>query len=203
MSDLARVKDEIRKQMREKRRTVKAEERKASGKAICQSVMGDQIRLLLRAWRTCIYLSAKNEIPTRYIARAIWEAGRDVCVPAWSRTDEAYKLYAITPRTKLVVGHCGIREPMERLPVFPWDVDAFILPGLAFDAQGGRLGFGAGYYDKILAQATKRATKIALCYDWQIRDDFLPQEPHDIPMDWLVSETRVIPCAENRKRLQA
>ena len=199
MSDTPPSKEDLRQLMREKRREVKPEERKAAGREISQKVMGDQIRLLLRAWRVCLYLSTKNEIPTRYIARAIWEAGREVCVPAWSKTDEAYKLFAITPQTRLIPGHHGIREPLVRMPVLPWDVDAFILPGLVFDTRGGRLGFGAGHYDYILAKATKSALKIAVCYDWQILDEPLPQEPHDIPMDWIVSEKRVINCVENRK----
>mgnify|MGYP003586388271 FL=1 len=198
MPDPLPTKAEIRKLMQEKRRAVKPEDCKAAGRAIGQSVMGNQIRLLLRAWRICLYLSTKNEIPTRYIARALWEAGREVCVPAWSRSEETYKLSIITPRTKLVAGHHGIREPIVRLPVLAWDVDAFIVPGLAFDTLGGRLGFGAGHYDAILSKAAKRAAKIAVCYDWQILDEALPQEPHDIPMDWVVSEKRVICCAENR-----
>ena len=81
----------------------------------------------------------------------------------------------------------------------PWDVDAFILPGLAFDAQGGRLGYGAGYYDRILSKAARNAPKIALCYDWQVLEEPLPQEPHDIPVDWIVTDTRVIDCTANRK----
>lgn len=198
MSDSPTSKEELRLLMRERRREVKPEERMAAGREISQKVMGDQIRLLLRAWRVCIYLSTKNEIPTRYLARAVWEAGREVCVPAWSKTDEVYKLYALTPQTKLIPGHHGIHEPLVRIPVLTWDVDAFILPGLVFDTRGGRLGFGAGHYDAILAKATKFALKIAVCYDWQILDDPLPQEPHDVPMDWIVSEKRVINCAENR-----
>jgi len=76
----------------------------------------------------------------------------------------------------------------------PWDVDAFILPGLAFDRQGGRLGYGAGYYDRILAKASRTALKIAVCYDWQMLDTPLPQEPHDIPMDWIITEKRALRC---------
>lgn len=193
------TKAEIRLEMRKKRHAVTDEERKAAGNAISENVMGNTINLLLRAWRVCVYLSTKNEIPTRYIVRAFWEAGRDVCVPAWSKTDEVYKLYAFDPRTKLITGHRGIREPAVRTPVFPWDVDAFILPGLAFDTSGGRLGFGAGHYDSILSKAIRTAPKIALCYDWQVVDEALPQEEHDIPMDWVVTDKRVINCAANRK----
>jgi len=192
-------KADIRQQMREARHAVSAEARKAAGHTVCDKIVGDAIRLTLHSWRVCLYLSTKNEIPTRYIARAIWDAGRDVCVPAWSKTEEAYKIFHLDPHTRLVSGHHGIREPAVRLPVMPWDVDAFILPGLAFDTQGGRLGYGAGHYDHILGKASKRALKIAVGYDWQVLDTPLPQEPHDIPMDWIVTDKRVINCAENRK----
>jgi len=193
------TKEEIRLQMREKRHAITDEERRAAGKTICKNLMGDTVNLLLHAWRACIYISTKHEIPTRYIVRAFWEAGREVCVPAWSTNDKVYKLYSLDPRTKLITGHHGIREPAVRIPVFPWDVDAFILPGLAFDTCGARLGFGAGHYDGILAKAAKSAPRIALCYDWQIVDEPLPQEEHDIPMDWVVTDERVIHCAANRK----
>jgi 5-formyltetrahydrofolate cyclo-ligase len=198
MSDTPPTKDEIRQQMRERRKAVTHEQRKTAGQAIAKNVLGDQLHLLLHAWRICVYLSTKHEIPTRYIVRAFWEAGREVCVPAWSQSNQNYQLYALDPRFPLVMGHFGIREPTVRIPVLPWDMDAFILPGLAFDALGGRLGFGAGHYDYILTKASKRAPKIALCYDWQILDGPLPQEAHDIPMDWIVSDTRVIHCAANR-----
>jgi len=197
------TKDQIRMRMREQRRVIAPEDRMATGKAISKNVLGDTIRLLLRTWRVCIYLSTKNEIPTRYIARAFWEVGREVCVPAWSRSESAYKLYAFDPKMKLIKGHHGIREPAVHVPVMPWDVDAFILPGLAFDIYGGRLGYGAGHYDGILSKATPRAPKIALAYDWQILDTPLPLEAHDIAMDWIVSESRIVDCAKNRAQKKA
>lgn len=193
------TKDEIRQQMRDQRREVTPEERTALGRAVCKKVTDAPIRLLLRAWRVCIYLSTKNEIPTRYLAREVWENGREVCVPAWSRSDERYKLYAIDPKMRLITGHHGIREPAVKVPVMPWDVDAFILPGLAFDTCGGRLGYGAGHYDYLLGKASRAVPKIALCYDWQVLDEPVPQEPHDIPVDWIVTDLRVIDCAANRK----
>jgi 5-formyltetrahydrofolate cyclo-ligase len=199
MPDTPPTKDDIRKQMRERRQAVTPEARKAASEAICKNLLGDQIKLLMHAWRACVYLSTKHEISTSLIVRAFWEAGREVCVPAWSQSNGDYRLYALDPRMPLIRGHHGIREPAARIPVLPWDVDAFVMPGLAFDALGGRLGFGAGHYDYILSKAAKRSPKIALCYDWQILGDPLPQEPHDVPMDWLVSETRVIHCAANRK----
>ncbi len=183
--------------MREKRHAVEKHTRTATGKAVCGKIVGNPVNLLTRAWRVCLYLSAKNEVPTRYIARAVWEAGREVCVPAWSANEKAYKLYAIAPRTKLATGHRGIKEPTVRIPVFPWDVDAFIMPGLAFDVFGGRLGYGKGYYDKILSKVSKKVLKLALCYDWQLLDTPLPQEDHDIKVDWIITDLRAVKCSSS------
>jgi len=190
-------KDEIRLEMREKRRAITQEERREAGKEIAKKLVESDIHLLLQAWRIAIYLSTPHEIPTRYIARSIFEVGREVVVPYWSESSNKYKLSLMNPKTKLIKGKMGIREPGERLPVSPLDIDAFIIPGLAFDAQGGRLGYGAGIYDGILLEARKRTPKIAICYDWQVLDEPLPLEPHDIRMDWIVTDKRVINCKKN------
>jgi 5-formyltetrahydrofolate cyclo-ligase len=192
------AKAEIRLQMRERRHAVGPEERQAAGRRISELLAERPIQLAVRGWRVCIYLSTRHEIPTRYIARSVWEAAHDVCVPAWSTSEEAYRLYAMDAHTRLVTGHHGVREPEVRVPVQPWDVAAFIVPGLAFDRCGGRLGYGAGFYDGILAKAWRSALKIAVCYDWQVLDERLPQEPHDVAMDWIVTDQRVVDCAANR-----
>jgi len=192
-----RTKEEIRQEMRAKRKEISKEERRVAGKEICKKLIESEIYLLLKSWKVALYLSTTHEIPTRYIARSIWESKREVVVPYWSTTKESYQLTLMRPMAKLISGKMGIREPQERIPVTPEEVDAFILPGLAFDAQGGRLGYGAGIYDKILTQARKSVPKIAICYDWQVLEEPLPLEAHDIRMDWLVTEKRVIHCKKN------
>lgn len=201
MSEAVSTKETIREQMRHRRHEIGHEERRAAGIAVCEKVLGHPINLLLRTWRVCLYLSSKHEIPTRYIMRAIWEVKHETCVPAWSTSERAYRPYAMGPHTQLIVGRHGIREPAVRDPVEPWDVEAFILPGLAFDTCGGRLGYGAGHYDTMLGKSVRMALKIAICYDWQVLETPLPQEPHDVPMDWIVTDKRVIDCAANRQLL--
>jgi len=189
-----KTKAEIRREMRAKRKEISQEERLEAGREIARKLVESEIRLVLQAWKVALYLSMTHEIPTRYITRTLWDAGREVVVPYWSVTQESYQLTLLRPTATFITGKMGIREPLERIPVSPVEVDAFILPGLAFDLQGGRLGYGAGIYDKILAQARKSATKVALCYDWQVLDEPLPLEAHDIRMDYLVTEKRVINC---------
>ena len=188
--------------MRAERREISKDELKKAGRQICSNLVQSQkINLLLSCWQISTYLSSSHEIPTRYITRELWNAAREVCVPAWNAAEDSYMLCAFPPGMEVVKGPFGIREPAQKFPVQAWDVDAFIIPGLAFDMYGARLGFGAGFYDRILSKSRKAAKLIALCHDWQvIEDEQIPQEPHDIRMNWIVTETRVIRCGQPPKR---
>ena len=184
-----------------RRHEVTKEERKQASKEICQTLIeSNKINLLLTSWNVAAYISTTHEIRTRYIIQKLWNAGRNVCVPTWDSDSEAYKLCALLPDMKFITGPFGVREPAINMPVQIWDVDAFIIPGLAFDMYGARLGFGAGFYDKILSAARKSTKIIAICYDWQVNEDeALPQEPHDIRVDWIVTDKRVIKCGRHHR----
>ena len=87
------------------------------------------------------------------------------------------------PEMDLTPGTMGIREPSpELLRVGIDEIDAFLCPGLAFDARGGRLGRGRGYYDRMLAHARPEARKMGVCFPEQLVADTFSQA-HDIPMD--------------------
>ena len=91
------------------------------------------------------------------------------------------------PGAELTRSALGIREPSPTLaPVALERIDAFLCPGLAFDAHGGRLGRGRGYYDRVLAGARPDALKIGVCFARQIVPDTFPQ-PHDVRMDKVIS----------------
>ncbi len=80
-------------------------------------------------------------------------------------------------------GAFGILEPHHESPEVPLqEIDAFICPGLAFDSNGGRLGRGRGFYDRLLAQARPDALKAGICFDFQLVQDTFP-ESHDVLMD--------------------
>lgn len=83
-------------------------------------------------------------------------------------------------------GAFGILEPHHDSPEVPLqEIDAIICPGLAFDTNGGRLGRGRGFYDRLLAQARPDSLKIGIGFDFQLVPDTFP-EPHDIPMDEVI-----------------
>ena len=91
------------------------------------------------------------------------------------------------PAEELTPGAFGIHEPSpDAMPIPVGRIDAFLCPGLAFDAGGGRLGRGRGFYDRMLAGARPGALKIGVCFVQQIVPDTC-SEPHDVRMDVVVS----------------
>jgi 5-formyltetrahydrofolate cyclo-ligase len=70
----------------------------------------------------------------------------------------------------------------------PADLDVVVLPGIAFDRQGGRLGQGKGYYDRLLADVSSKCTLIGLAFDVQLVEE-VPMEPHDVRLDILITES--------------
>jgi 5-formyltetrahydrofolate cyclo-ligase len=107
----------------------------------------------------------------------------------WPRVagDELHFHHVENPTAQLTAGAFGVREPSPDLPVIPVDeIDAFLCPGLALDAHGGRLGRGRGFYDRMLSKARTDALKIGVCFPWQIVADTFP-EAHDVHMDEVLS----------------
>ena len=89
-------------------------------------------------------------------------------------------------------GKFGILEPIEVMKIAYKNIDLVLVPGVAFDKEGHRIGYGFGYYDKFLKKVPK-AVKIGLCYDFQVVDK-IPKEEHDVPVDYIVTEERIIGC---------
>ncbi|MDZ7837198.1 MAG: 5-formyltetrahydrofolate cyclo-ligase [Actinomycetota bacterium] len=103
--------------------------------------------------------------------------------------------YVQNPVLELICGAYGIMEPIEDKcsAANPKDIDVVIVPGVAFDLELNRLGYGGGYYDKLLATLDKRVKKVALCFDIQIISR-VPAEEHDVKVDGLITESKEIFC---------
>lgn len=96
--------------------------------------------------------------------------------------------------SELEPGPLGILQPAAGTTVIDVDrVDLVIVPGVAFDAQGNRLGYGGGYYDRLLARMP-RARRVGLCFDGQLVGE-IPIESHDVAMHTIVTPTRTLRCA--------
>lgn len=138
-----------------------------------------------------IYLSTPTEVDTTPIALRAWADGKRVLAPlvAWEqRRMLPMEIRSLT--TDVREGMMGIREPQEGVPVPVGEIDLVIVPGLAFDAAGNRLGRGRGFYDRFLAHRDYRAISCGLAFEEQVIDE-LPVEPNDRRMHILVSDARV------------
>jgi 5-formyltetrahydrofolate cyclo-ligase len=138
-----------------------------------------------------IYLALKNEVPTGIIIENAWLQKKKILVPVCQKRDNSLLLSELHSFSELGTGTWNIPEPpLEYLrPVPPSIADLTVIPGLAFDPRGYRLGYGAGYYDRFLPQLSPECPVIALAYDFQVLDN-VPSEPHDIPVDMIITEKK-------------
>lgn len=144
----------------------------------------------IAAWRQarcpCIYISLANEAPTQALLDACFANGTKVVVPRVN--GDMLALHEIARETELIPGQFGILEPAKDAPLCsPSEVDCVIVPGVAFDGTGARLGYGKGFYDKLLAPIPQ-TPRIGLAFDWQILPS-VPLESHDLRMHWVVTPT--------------
>jgi len=136
-----------------------------------------------------LYVSAfPEEITTGPALRQVLSRGKRLVCPRVDRPARRIQLYQVVdPESDLVRGSMGIPEPSRHLAaVAPEEIDWALVPGLAFDDRGFRLGRGGGYYDRLLPTLRPDAPRWALAYDCQ-RVVSLPTEPHDQPLDGIVS----------------
>jgi 5-formyltetrahydrofolate cyclo-ligase len=148
------------------------------------------------AKRVLFYVAVRSEVETHAALLAGFAAGKLVSVPYC--LDGRLKLVRLENAAELQLGAYRIPEPSIELReqperrVLPAGVDLVIVPGIAFDREGNRIGHGAGYYDKLLAEVNSSTTLVGLAYDCQMVDR-IPSEPHDVRMHYVITESEVIP----------
>ena len=103
------------------------------------------------------------------------------------------QLFHWRPESTWIAGPFGVREPDPASweESSPGQIDLALIPGLAFDRSGGRLGWGKGYYDRLLGDPSFRGLKAGICQEERILPS-IPMEPHDVPMDLILTEQSVI-----------
>lgn len=158
------------------------------GQAILEKVLG--LEAYRRAKLVHTYVSSKeNEVDTRALIGTCLAQGKRVAVPVVMPSAKTMGHALIDGLDQLVVGPWGLAQPdpaaARWLPAKA-RIDLVVVPGLAFDRRGHRIGRGGGYYDRFLAQV--QTVKIGLCYD-ELVLDYIPGEPHDVPVDMVVAET--------------
>lgn len=173
-------KQELRSSIRQKKRAMTAEEIEA------RSAKLTRLFLASPAYQTAKtvygYLPYNQEVRTVPLLEQALRDGKQVAVP--KVYGEEMKFLYITDLTAVSRGYAGIPEPIADGPEADDETALVLMPGLAFDPQGHRIGYGGGFYDKFLAREPNHPT-VALCYDFQV----LPQletEAFDIPVDLVI-----------------
>lgn len=138
-----------------------------------------------------IYLSTPTEVDTTPLALRAWADGKRVLAPlvAWEQR-RMLPMEIRSLSTDVREGMLGIREPHEGMPVPVGEIDLVIVPGLAFDTHGNRLGRGRGFYDRFLAHRDYRALSCGLALEDQVLDQ-LPVEETDKQIHLLVTDVQV------------
>ena len=152
--------------------------------------------LFQQAQKVHLFLSFRSEVQTLLWISDLFSLGKRVVVPLMDRQEKGLLLSEIqNPDGPWVSNRFGILEPPHDQinPITPSSVDLFILPGLAFDRRGTRLGYGRGHYDRLLEKAPSTVKKIGVSFGFQIVPG-IPQMPGDVLMDAIITESGLIPC---------
>jgi 5,10-methenyltetrahydrofolate synthetase len=147
----------------------------------------------LQADTLAAYASIGSEFDTGDFIADVLRRGKCLLLPRIDRSRRAIDLWQVTdPAHDLIAGTWGIREPdpARCKRIEPVDVPFVLVPGVAFTRQGGRLGYGGGYYDGLLSRLDAAALKVAAAFPQQILDS-LPTGPRDIPVDLVVTDAAI------------
>jgi 5-formyltetrahydrofolate cyclo-ligase len=183
------TKKELRQLLRERLGAIPPEQMHLRSAAACRLLCAQ------REYRSAdvimIFLSTPNEIETAHVALTAWADSKRVLAPRVSWEQRRMLPIEIKSLDSDVRdGRMGLREPVDGMPIPVSEIDLVIVPGLAFDARGNRLGRGRGFYDRFLAHRDFRAVSCALAFEEQFVDA-LPHEAGDIPVHMLVTDVCV------------
>jgi len=169
-----------------RRDTLSAEARTSASAVLADKVLGSSGYRSARS--VLVYLSFGSEVDTHVIFDAVLRDGKAAVLPRVDALERRLCLHRVTGMDDLAAGVWGIREPRPHLPVANIaEVDFVLVPGVAFDRIGNRLGYGAGYYDRLLAGAPEKLLRVAAAFDCQRVDD-LPVGPCDQCVNILYTE---------------
>ncbi len=191
--------EKIRQRMLALRDRAGAEERERWSRAAAAVLSG--FAPILAAKTVLAFASFRSEIDTGEIINDILARGQRLCLPLSQVASRGMAVYEINdPETQLRPGYCRIPEPDPALcrEVGADEIDAVLVPGSVFDGNGGRMGYGGGFYDRFLAHRASRALRIGLAFFLQLTAR-VPQASHDQKMDYIVSEKGVIDCKSGRR----
>lgn len=175
------TKQDIRKNIAQLKHSFSAEQKDTESNEILHTL--ESLDCFRQASAILLYHSLPDEVNTHEFIKK-WSNHKTILLPVVTGSELAVRKFSPDTMTK---GAYGIEEP-NGTDVTNYDtIELVIVPGVAFDKKGNRLGRGKGYYDKLLPKLTN-AKKIGICYSFQLCEH-IPNEKHDIPMDTVITKT--------------
>ena len=192
-ADLAQQKQRIREQAHAARNALPNKDE------LSRTIVGTFMALpeYAAAKTVMFYIDVRSEVRTRFALPDALASGKRIVVP-WCNDAGELELFHLTSMEELSVGMYKILEPKPELRgiaakrLQPEDLDLVMVPGVAFDRTGARMGHGKGYYDKLLQHARPDAPLVALAFECQLFPE-IPTQAHDIFMDKIITEAAVYP----------
>jgi 5-formyltetrahydrofolate cyclo-ligase len=184
-------KKEIRERIKKKREKLSKEEVKERSSLIFSNLL--IVPAFFRSEVVHLYISSKNnEVDTHNIIRWLLKEKKRVVVPVVDVETKTMRHSEIFSLSELAVNPYGIYEPKLEQPVKTSELDCIIIPALAVDRKGNRVGFGGGFYDRFLQNV--QLPTIALAYEFQLLEE-LPVEEFDVKISAIVTENQIIKCS--------
>jgi len=184
---MAEEKSAVRAILRKRKEAMLPEDRLRKSRQICSHLMN----LIRRNETVLVYTSKEMEVNTVPLINALFRNGNPVVVPIIVKEDVSLRLSYLRDLAMLVPSTFGVPEPIgSEIPAAAGAIDTIILPMLGFDRTGGRIGYGAGYYDRFLA-GNPLLRKIGIAFACQ-EIERLPTDANDIRMDFIITEDGIV-----------
>ncbi len=181
------LKNSIRQILRQRKDIMMPEERREKSQSISRHLM----ELIQPGETVMVFTSKEKEVNTEPLIKSLFQQGNPVVVPIIVKEDVSLRLSYLRDFSALVPSTFGVPEPIgSEIPAATEDIGTIILPMLGFDRTGGRIGYGAGYYDRFLSKH-RIPRKIGVAFACQEMDN-LPVDENDAPMDSIVTEDGIV-----------
>lgn len=187
------MKTTIRKKLLETRNKMTAADAESYSDLILDRLV--ESRLLQNASHIMVYLSFKKEVITDPIISYSLDQNKSIYVPICIPETHEIVISRITGFEDLYTGFYGIREPKQSsIRICDSSIlDLVLVPGIAFDPSGNRIGFGGGYYDRFMKRLSPGTKKVALAYSFQVVEN-IPASEYDIAVDYIATEKEILHC---------
>lgn len=189
--ELIEAKKALRVAIRERLRDMDEAGRQAASARGCERLLA--LPAIQAARAVLFYLPTRTEISPMAASEACREEGMTVALPKVGSGSNEIEIVAWESgdRGELVADAAGMLAPAAGRVLRVGEIDAVVVPGIAFDREGRRLGRGGGFYDRLLVRLTERCPAIGFCFAGQLVDR-VPEEPHDLRVSAVVTDAETI-----------